>query len=57
VAHTRSGKNAALPAHVGNVDWASHTDDETIPKDLGMLARVWDQIVDMGAYECPIIEE
>lgn len=52
-----AGENGALPADVGNLDWDSHTSDETIPKDLGLLARVRYQLVDIGAFECPFAEE
>lgn len=44
------GDNAALPADIGDLDWDGDT-TETLPLDLGLVPRVQEGIVGMGAYE------
>ncbi len=44
------GENVALPQDVGNLDWDMDT-DEMLPLDLALFNRIWNGIVDMGAYE------
>ena len=47
------GNNADLPADIGDLDWDGNT-TETLPLDLGLVNRVIQLTVDMGAYEGPI---
>jgi hypothetical protein len=51
-----SGENSFLPADVGDLDWDNNV-GEKIPKDIGLLPRIRYMTVDMGAYECPLLEE